>query len=174
MPLTLTRRLFITLCLALLLAVSACGRQEQAPSRWEQAQQESATLQAGDIAAGEIVPGSALNTFFPRSAAEQVGFDFTYTQEKAGFAEAALAKEGTRVALLSISDTTGNPAAAEKYADSSRTIAGYPAYEADNLTAILVADRFQVQAFSQDDAFTAADRASFLSEFDLAGLAALE
>jgi hypothetical protein len=172
MPLTPTRNLFIALCLALLLAVSACGRQEQ-PSRWDQAQQESATLQAGDIAAGEIVPGSALNAFFPRSAAEQVGFDFTFTQEKTGFAEAALSKEGTRVALLSISDTTSNPAAAAKYADSSSTIAGYPAYEADNLTAILVADRFQVQAFSQDDAFTAADRASFLSEFDLAGLAAL-
>jgi hypothetical protein len=156
----------------LALALAACSSQQE-PSRWENAQQESTEGQSDQAAAGEVVPGSQFNQLFPREAAESEGYSFTYTQEKEGFAEASLSRDGAVVALLSVSDTMTNPAAAEKYQDSSSMIAGYPAYQSENITAILVVDRFQVQAFSEADSFTASDREAWLQQFDLEGLAAL-
>lgn len=170
MELTRIRRWFGVLCLALVLAVAGCGSRPE-PSRWDQAQQESSSN--GQAAVRSPVPGSALNPFFPREAATQAGFDFTFTQEKEGFVEASLARDGAPVALLSMNDTTTNPAATEKYQNSGKEIAGYPAYEAENVTAILVADRFQVQVFSAADSFGPAEREAWLQQFDLAGLAAL-
>lgn len=166
------RRLVFALCLAALFAVSACNR-GQAPSRWNAAQQTSVAGQ-GNQPAGQIVPGSSFNRLFPRSAAQAEGLDFTFTQEKAGFAEASLSRDGQPAALLSISDTTANPSATEKYRSSTRTIAGYPAYQDENVTAVLVADRFQVQIFSESDSFTASDRETWLQKFDFGGLAALK
>jgi hypothetical protein len=156
--------------LVLVLTLAACGSRQQ-PSRWDQAQQASSTQEQAP--ADDALPGSTFNQLFPREAAQTEGFNFTYTQEKAGFAEAALSREGTQVALLSISDTVTNPDAVEKYQDRSNTIAGYPAYEDEQVTAILVADRFQVQVFSETDSFTASDRETWLQHFDLDGLAAL-
>jgi hypothetical protein len=180
MEFTPMHRRLLSLCLILALTLTACVQQEEV-SRWDEAQQASSTQQAGSAPTaqaaqaptGDVLPGSAFNQLFPVEAARQSGFDFTYTQEKAGFAEAALSRDGTQVALLSVSDTLSNPQATEKYQNSTRTIAGYPAYESDNVTAILVADRFQVQAFSETDSFTGNDREVWLQQFDVNTLAAL-
>jgi hypothetical protein len=157
--------------LALALVLAACGAQEE-PSRWDEAQQTSTSN--GQLAMDEAVPGSAFNPFFPGTAAENAGFDLTFTQEKDGFAEAALRRDGTQVALLSVSDTATNPEATEKYQDATSELAGYPLYEAEPVTAVLVEDRFQVQVFSETDDFSADDRAFWLQQFDLEGIAALQ
>ncbi|MBX3014656.1 MAG: hypothetical protein KF832_24260 [Caldilineaceae bacterium] len=115
--------------------------------------------------------GSAFNPFFPK---DQGDYDVFYTQEKEGFAQAQLNEKGVEVATLSIADTANNLSALEKFKQSTEEISGYPAAAVGALgTAILVADRFQVQVRSKDAAFTAADRADWLAQFDLAGLAAL-
>ena len=58
---------------------------------------------------------------------------------------------------MSIFDTRSNPAAREKFQDTSETVGGYPATTRDNSTSILVADRFQVQLQSESGALTASD-----------------
>ncbi|MEZ4727585.1 MAG: hypothetical protein R3E79_10680 [Caldilineaceae bacterium] len=116
--------------------------------------------------------GGDFNKFFPK---DQDGYNVIYTQEKEGFAQAQLNLAGVEVATLSVSDTANNPSALEKFQQSSEEIAGYPVAAVGELgTAILVAERFQVQIRSKDASFTAADRATWLEQFDLAGLAALK
>lgn len=116
--------------------------------------------------------GGEFNKFFPK---DQDEYNVIYTQEKEGFAQAQLNFAGAEVATLSVSDTANNPSALEKFQQSSEEIAGYPAAAVGELgTAILVAERFQVQIRSKDASFTADDRATWLAAFDLAGLAALK
>jgi hypothetical protein len=120
----------------------------------------------------EAVAGSEFNKFFPE---DQDDYNVIYTQEKEGFAQAQLQFKGVEVATLSISDTANNPSALEKFQQSSTEVAGYPAAAVGELgTAILIADRFQVQIRSKDASFTAADREAWMEQFDLAGLAALK
>lgn len=167
MELVRLRKRFFALLVALVLAVSACGGSQE-PSRYDSAQEES---QNGQAVAENAVEGASLNQFFPREAAENGGFGFTFTQEKDGFVEASLDRDGSEVALLTISDTTSNPSAAEKYQNSTRQIASFPLYEDETITAVLVGDRFQVQVFSMEDSFTASDRENILQQFNLSGLA---
>lgn len=158
------------LLLSLLLFVTGCATEP--PSRFEQAQQESSQQRSGQAVAKDAVQGSNFNQFFPKGSN---GYKRIYTQEKQGFAEAKLQREGTDVAMLSISDTISNPTAAQKFQQSSRQIASYPAVEQGNTaTAVLVADRFQVKIQSRDPAFTASDRQAWLQQFDLNGLAQLQ
>jgi len=117
------------------------------------------------------VAGGQLNRYFPASAG---GYDRVFTQEKTGFAQANLKKDGKIVAVLSISDTANNPSAVSKFSSSSKRIAGYPAVtQGSTTTAVLVGDRFQVKAQSRDSSFTAGDREDWLTKFNLSGLARL-
>jgi hypothetical protein len=135
-------------------------------SRWEEADKASKGKKA---VSGDALPGSAFNKFFPESGK---GVKVTYTQEKKGFAEAKLELDGKEVATLSISDTVNNPSALEKFESSDDKLDSYPlATVGSKGTAILVADRFQVQVRSEDASF---DRESWLSEFDLDGLGGLK
>lgn len=119
----------------------------------------------------EPLAGGEFNKFFPK---DQDDYNVVYTQEKEGFAQAQLQLKGAEVATLSVSDTANNAAALDKFQQSSEEIGGYPAATVGELgTAVLVADRFQVQIRSKDASFTAADRAAWIEQFDLAGLAAL-
>ncbi|PLZ86687.1 hypothetical protein CI593_18180, partial [Fischerella thermalis CCMEE 5194] len=103
------------------------------------------------------------------------GYERVYTQEKKGFAEAKLKKDGQELAMLAISDTKSIPTAAAKFANSSKQIAGYPAVEIGNTqTAILVNNRYQVKVLSRSPSFTASDRETWLKKFDLNGLAQLK
>jgi hypothetical protein len=155
-------RTLIWLTLVVLVLFPAACRRE---SRWDEADQASKGKRA---VSEEAVPGSALNKFFPQSGD---GAKVTYTQEKKGFAQADLNLDGQDVATLSISDTANNPSARDKF-DGAETLGGYPkASVGSKGTAILVADRFQVQIRSEDAGF---DRDTWLLEFDLAGLEGLK
>ena len=138
--------------LAVLFALTACGKSEE-------------SKQPAPAAGGEF------NKFFPKSAD---GFDVVFTQEKAGMAQAKLKKDGKDVAMLTIADLTGNPDAAEKFKNSTASIAGYPAAASGSLgTAVLVGNRFQVQVRSNEGSFTEADRRTWLERFNLNGLATI-
>ncbi|MGE5656886.1 MAG: hypothetical protein ACM37W_09745 [Actinomycetota bacterium] len=173
------RRAIAPFLLTLLLLVTACEGPKE-PSRWDRAQQESTqkpkpkqtTIQT---ATGEqklpskAVGGGSFNKFFP---APGNGFQRVYTQEKSGFAEAKLKKGGKDVAMLSINDLASNPSAAQKFKDSTKKIAGYPAVQqGSTATALLVANRYQVKVQSRDATFTASDREAWLQKFNLSGLA---
>ena len=156
--------------ISVLLLVSACGSGAP-PSPYDQVQQETSGSQAPAVA-GEAVQGSNFNALFPDAGD---GFDVVPSQEKKGFAEYKLKKDGTTMAMLSINDTISNPDAASKFANSDRSVAGYPAVNiGSKQTAILVADRFQVKVQSRDEAFAQSDREDWLSKFNLRGLASLQ
>lgn len=126
----------------------------------------------GAAVSSQAIAGSQFNPFFPPGGN---GFERVYTQEKDGFAEAKLKKDGQDLAMLAISDTISTPAAAQKFQQSSKQISGYPALEVGSTqTALLVSNRFQVKAISRDPNFTAADRETWLQKFDLNGLARLK
>lgn len=126
----------------------------------------------GASAVVEPLAGGEFNKFFPK---DQDDYDVIYTQEKEGFAQAQLNFKGAEVATLSVSDTANNPNALDKFQQSREEVAGYPAAAVGELgTAVLVAERFQIQIRSKDASFTAADREAWIEQFDLAGLAALK
>jgi hypothetical protein len=119
----------------------------------------------------EPLAGGEFNKFFP---ADDGDYNVIYTQEKEGFAQAQLNFQGREVATLSVSDTANNLDALTKFESSSADIAGYPAASVGSLgTAILVAERFQVQVRAKDESFGADERQHWIEQFDLAGLAAL-
>jgi len=157
----------IALIFSMTLLMSACAPAPQ--SRWDAAQ---ATTTGQRATTKEALAGGEFNKFFPKGKGD---YSVVYTQEKTGFAEAVLKNKGNDVATLSIFDTVSNPDAAAKYKESTQKISGYPATNVgSNGTSILVANRFQVQVRSKADSFTEQDRETWLSAFDLAGLAKLE
>ena len=165
-----TRRILATLLLSMLLLVTACAT--QAPSRFDQVQQESSQQRSGQAVAKDATQGSSFNKFFPSASN---GFERVYTQEKKGFAEAKLKKSGKDVAMLSISDTSSTPSAAAKYQNTTKKIGGYPAVEIGNTqTGVLVSDRYQVKVISRDPSFTVSDREAWVEKFNLNGLAQLQ
>jgi hypothetical protein len=120
----------------------------------------------------EPLAGGEFNKFFPKDEGD---YNVLYTQEKEGFAQARLNLNGVEVATLSVSDTAISVDALDKFKESKEEVAGYPAAAVGMLgTAILVADRFQVQVRSKDASFTAEDRTAWIEKFDLDGLAALQ
>ena len=123
------------------------------------------------IPQADAISRSTLNRAFPKSAD---GYTVRVTQQKDGFALAELIKGGKRVATLSISDTAANPAARDKFKASNRQVGGFPAAGVGALgTAVLVANRYQVQVRSSVPAFTAGDRQAWLEKFHLDELATL-
>jgi hypothetical protein len=159
--------LLVLVPLAVLATDVGCYRE---PSRWDEVQQQ--TRRNAPAVAREAVPGSEFNKMFPKPEGD---FDVVYTQEKTGFAEAALLKKGgSELATMSISDTTSNPEAVDKYKESTEAFAGYPVAEiGEQGTGLLVGDRFQVQIRSKDANFSKFDRENWLKKFDLANLANL-
>jgi hypothetical protein len=158
----------MTLLLAVLLALPAGCTNQEVASRWDAVQEAS---QGEAAVSADAVSGSEFNRFFPEP---QDDYDVVFTQEKDGFAEASLQADGEEAATLAVSDTVSNPSAAEKFADSSETLDGYPLVASGSEgTSILVADRFQVQVRSKIDDFDEEDHRLWLSRFDLDGLAAL-
>lgn len=156
------------LCLAFFLLLTACAAAP--PSEFDQAQRES-TERGADAVSDDAVSGGSFNRFFPATKGND---DLVYAQEKTGFAQAKLIQSGEEVAMLSISDITSNPSAADKFADSTQSINNFPVVAQGNQgTAMLVADRFQVKIQSRVDGFTEGDRLDWLQQFDIRGLAAL-
>jgi hypothetical protein len=170
MIVTRWRRILVSLCLSLLLFVTACT--PNPPSRYSQVQKETTQRKAAPSVAKKAEQGATFNKFFPESVR---GYDIVPAQEKKGFAEYKVNKDGKTVAMLSISDTTSIPTAAAKFKDSTFKIAGYPAVEqGTTATGILVSDRYQIKVLSRNPSFTKEDRAAWLKKFDLKGLAQLK
>ncbi|MDY7014957.1 MAG: hypothetical protein SVX43_15455 [Cyanobacteriota bacterium] len=165
------RKVLLSVFLASLLLLTATACTTSAPpSRFEQAQQES-TQRGAEAVPDEAVAGGKFNRFFPQSQGE---YQVVYSQEKQGFAEARLKQNGQVMAMLAISDISGNPSAADKFQGSSQKIGGYPAVNpGSTATAVLVDNRFQVKVLSRNSAFAPGDRQTWLEKFDLAGLAGL-
>lgn len=180
------RRTLAPFMIAVMLLVTACG-ETKAPSRWDNAQQQStqkpsktqqdnsakpANSSQAQKLPSKAVAGGSLNKFFPAASG---GFSRTFTQEKAGFAEAKLKKGGKEVAVLSINDLAGNPSAADKFNASTEKIGGYPAVQqGKTTTAVLVGNRYQVKVKSSDKSFSVDDREAWLEKFNLSGLASLK
>jgi hypothetical protein len=164
------RRLLVgVLFLPPLAIVIACGG-NPADTRWASAQKESRNKPA---VAKEALPGSAFNKFFPKAESP---WDLTYKQEKQGTAIASLKKDGKEVATLTVFDTVSEPDVAKEYKESTQALAGCPLVaKGDKGTAILVANRFQVQVRSApNSSFTEDDRKEWLKKFDLDGIANLK
>ncbi|MCM0593265.1 MAG: hypothetical protein HEQ35_00455 [Gloeotrichia echinulata IR180] len=163
------RRILVALLLSVLLMVTSCA--SKAPSRFDQVQQESSRQKSGQSVAKDATQGSKLNKFFPSGGD---GYQRVYTQEKKGFSEANLKKDGKVLAVLSISDTTSTPGSAAKFSNSTKKIAGYQAVEVGNTQTAILVGKFQVKALSRSPSFTASDRASWIEKFNLDGLAQLK
>ncbi|SRR5579883_583025 len=168
------RRVIAPLLISALLLVTGCT--PKAPSPYSQAQQESTQKGAPPAVAKNATQGSSFNKFFPKPGD---GYERVFTQEKKGFSEAKLKKDGKDVAMLAISDATsdvtGGVSAAKKFEKSTSKIAGYPAVDVGaTQTAVLVADRYQVKVISRSPSFTKADRQTWIQRFDLAGLSRLK
>nr|MCU0685472.1 hypothetical protein [Polyangiaceae bacterium] len=144
--------------------VAACG-EDKKPSRWDGA--SSARPAAPASGAPPAAEGGAFNRFFPAEGAE--GTKRIFTQEKTGYAEAKLQKDGKDLATLSISDTNANPEARAKFESSSENLRGHRLMTVGkNQTTVLVKDRFQIKVSSPslDDPA----RREWLGRFDFAGL----
>jgi hypothetical protein len=165
------RKILISIALSVTLLVSGCSQKE--PSRFAQTQKETSGRNAPAAVAKNAEAGGSFNKFFPDGSA---GYARVFSQEKKGFAEAKLNKEGKNVAVLSINDTISNPIAAKKYEKSISKIGAYPMIEEAPLksTGLLVNNRYQVKVASRDPSFTANDRKTWLSKFNLDGLSKLK
>jgi hypothetical protein len=161
------RKVIASVLLSVVLLVTGCT--PKPPSPYAQVQQETTQKGAQPAVAKNAEQGSSFNQFFPGASA---GYERVFTQEKKGFAEAKLKKDGKDMAMMAISDTISLPDAAKKFATSTATVAGYPAVEVGSTqTAVLVNDRYQVKVLSRDPGFTKSDRQTWLQRFDLKGLA---
>lgn len=152
---------------AILFWGTACGKEEpKKPSRWDAKQEQTTGQKATEK---QALAGGEFNKFFPQSGN---GFNIIYMQEKQGFAEAKLEDaSGKELATLSIFDTVSNPEAAAKYQQTTEKLQEYPMVTVgENGTAILIANRLQVQVRSKDAAFDANARQEWLQKFDLKGL----
>lgn len=163
-------RIIVSFCLFSLLFLSACN--PQPPSRFESAQQES--LDAGNRNTAvdkNAEKGATFNQFFPVSGGE---YERVFTQEKSGFVQAKLKRNGEDLAVLAIFDTISNPSAKDDFKNSTDKINGFPVVEkGTNNTAVLVNDRYQVSVKSSNANFDLNQRKEWLSKFDLSNLAKL-
>lgn len=165
----------IALCAVLFFSTGcAIFAPPEPPSPFSQVQEETSGRKAPSAVAKDATQGSTFNQFFPRSVAGYGDYEVVPAQEKQGFAQFKVNKDGANVAVLSINDTSSNPSAAAKYDASSRSIQGFPALEiGNNGTGVLVAQRYQVKVQSRSDSFSAADREAWLQKFDFKGLSQL-
>jgi hypothetical protein len=177
------------------LAAGCCGKDEKKPpSRWDtpaarpttagESKGDSDGEKKGDTKAAPKaettakptsdppkalmppVSGGSFNKFFPP---ESDGAKRVFSQEKNGYAEAKLQKDGKEIAMLSISDSSLDLMANDRFKSARDKLQGYPVTTiGKNQTSALVGDRFQVKVSSQtlDDAA----RREWLGRFDLAGL----
>jgi hypothetical protein len=168
----MTKHFFRTalLACAVIVSLTACSKEDP---RWSEADKKSkeaieAKKQAQESGAlPKPEEGGSFNKFFPKNEA---GYDMIASQEKTGFAEYKLKKDGKELAMIA-----NNPQAADKFKSSTKKIGGFPAVDqGSTATAVLVGGRFQVKVLSRDASFTKANREAWLQKVNLAGLAAMK
>ena len=151
---------------SLALPFGSVGCQDK-PTRWDTAA-SSTVARAPD--APPVKDAGSFNKFFPADGVD--GVKRVYTQDKAGFAEAKLQKDGKDLAVLSISDASGDAVVLKKFESATEKIQGYPLVTVgNNQSAVLVKGRYQVKVSSQQ--LDADARKPWLEKFNLSGLAAL-
>ena len=162
------RKFLTVFFLASCLLLTSC--QQETPSRFDAAQQES-TSKGATAVVDSATSGGTFNRYFPDSGD---GYQRVYSQEKKGFAQAKLNRDGKEIAILSISDVSNNPSTVDKFQNSTNQIQGYPVVNQGSTgTALLVDDRYQVKIRSKDASFTESDRTEWLGKFNLRGLSKL-
>lgn len=162
------RKFLTVFFLAGCLLLTSC--QQETPSRFDAAQQES-TSKGASAVVDDATRGGSLNRYFPDSGN---GYQRVYSQEKKGFAEAKLNRDGKEIAILAISDVLNNPSTVDKFQSSTDRIQGYPMVnQGSTATAVLVGDRYQVKVRSKDASFSQSDREEWLGRFNLRGLSKL-
>jgi hypothetical protein len=156
------RKLFGLLAVTLGLSAAACGKE---PSRWDSA--ASATVPTG---AAPKTEGAKLNAFFPADGTD--GYSRVFSQEKDGFVEAKLKKDGQEAATLAISDASSDESVKSKFASAPDKVGDQPLVTVGkNQSAVLVNNKFQIKVSSQT--LDADARKALLSKFDIKGLAKL-
>jgi hypothetical protein len=162
-------RQFVPIALVFVLLLTSCSA---APSKYDDVQEETTGSSAPAAVDTEAERGGTFNQFFPDSEGD---FSVVPSQEKKGFAEYKLKRDGKTLAMLTVNDTISLPAAASKYENATETIGGFPTVQqGTTATGVLVNGRYQVKVLSRDESFTAEDRAAWLERFDLQGLSQLE
>jgi hypothetical protein len=159
-------RLVRTVVAAGFLVLAAGCKKE--PSRWDQAA-ASAKTAAAEAPSVAKTDGSKLNAFFPKDG--EGGYSRVFTQEKTGFVEAQLKKDGALIATLAISDTTGDEAAKKKFDGASDKVGAAPLVTVGKNQSAALVGRYQVKVSSPT--LDPAARKAILETFDLRGLTAL-
>jgi hypothetical protein len=91
------------------------------------------------------------------------------TQEKVGFAEARLSKDGKDIATLSVSDAANDDAVKAKFTGVTDMLKGHPIVTVGkNQSALLVKGKYQVKVTSQT--LDPEARKALLEKFDLGGI----
>jgi len=166
----IARRIRFHALVAAACLVPLSGCRQEPPTRFDEVQKE--TRRGAPAVSKQALAGSLFNKYFPKAEGD---YDVIFSQEKPGFAQAKLVKKGEDVATLSVFDTVSNPESLDKFKASQDRFGDYPMAEVgNNGSAVLVADRFQVQIRSQDADFSKFDREDWLKKFDLANLARLQ
>ena len=156
----MVRLLFLIL---LLVALVAGCKDTPKSTRWDDAA-AAASTPAPITSTGPVTKGASFNAAFPADGVD--GYKRVFTQEKEGFAEAKLQKDGKDVATLSIADTNANADAKSKFADAKEKLGEWPMMTVGkNQTTVLVKDRYQVKVSSQTLDHEA--RKKLLGDFDL-------
>ena len=169
MQLARSLKRLVPLVFILVITLTACS---SAPSKYDQVQDDTTGSTAPAAVDKTAEKGGTFNQFFPEAEGD---YAVVPSQEKQGFAEYKLKRDGETVAMLTINDTISLPAAAAKYENATTMVAGFPSVvQGSTATGLLVNDRYQVKVLSGDASFTEADRAAWLEKFDLQGLAQLE
>lgn len=141
---------FLLLSSVLALSITGCDRGAKAP---------------------RPVKGAVLNAAFP---ADSEGYKVVFVQEKEGFVQAVLKDGEIDVATLAVADLIDNPDAKTKFENTTDQIGGHPAAASGAKgTALLVADRYQVQVRSQTEEFDESARRTWLGKFKLDHLSQL-
>jgi hypothetical protein len=118
------------------------------------------------------VEGKAFNQFFPAS---QNGYSVIFTSEKKGYSQANIKKGDVEVATMAVTDLVDDAEAVQKFEGAAEKIQNCPVISrGENGTAALVGNRFQIVVRSSSDEFTAEDRRKWISQLDLASIAALK
>jgi hypothetical protein len=168
---SLARLLAPLLALGLALSTAACCQKSDPPSqRWDGAAASAANRTAApkDPAAPAKTETGALNRYFPKDG--EGGAKRLFKADRPGYAEADFTTADGKKLTMTINDVGQRPDDRAKFAAAAEKLGGYP-YKTfgKNKSQLLVADRFQIDAFSPE--VDEPTRRTFLEKTDLAGLA---
>ncbi|MEH0156786.1 hypothetical protein V6R21_21830 [Limibacter armeniacum] len=149
----------------MILFIPSCLSDENSNDDLSLLDKESITFRGED---NSLYTGSVFNAYFPES---DDGYDVIVTSDKPGLAQGKIEKDGRVKATITIVDLHNKPNMFEKYEGAVGSLDGLPMIPKGNKgTAVLVANRFQVQVRSIDPEFTEPYRMAWLRKFNISKL----